>query len=83
MKLKLSYRPFRVLMADRNVTRKELSESVGINRNTIGRLYNDVEVSIDTVRLICEYLNCRIEDVVEFVIIPHIIDTRGITRDEA
>ena len=67
MALKLSYRPFRVRMAERNISRKEVEETVGINRNTVGRLYNDVPISLDTLRDVCEALNCRVEDVIEFV----------------
>ena len=67
MKLNISYRPFRVKMAERNLTRKDIESSTGINRNTISRLYNDVSVSLDTLVTVCEYLNCRVEDVVEFV----------------
>ena len=67
MALKLSYRPFRVRMAERNISRKEVEETVGINRNTVGRLYNDVPISLDTLRDVCEALDCRVEDVIEFV----------------
>ncbi|ETT40927.1 hypothetical protein C162_26755 [Paenibacillus sp. FSL R7-269] len=62
-----SYRPLRVRMAERNLSRKDLEAAVGINRNTVSRLYNDRSVSIDTLAVICEYLDCRVEDVVEFV----------------
>jgi len=67
MALKLSYRPFRVKMADLGISRKELEQATGINKNTISRLYNDIDVSVGTLRTVCEYLECRIEDVVEFV----------------
>jgi len=67
MYLKLSYRPFRVKMADLNISRKELEAATGINKNTIGRLYHDTDVSIDTLRKVCEFLECSVQDVVEFV----------------
>ncbi|MEK5178468.1 helix-turn-helix transcriptional regulator [Paenibacillus sp. FSL R5-0928] len=54
-------------MAERNLSRKEVEEATGINRNTMSRLYNDKAVSIETLAVICDYLGCRIEDVVEFV----------------
>lgn len=67
MSLKISYRPFRVRMAERNLSRKDIEDAIGLNRNTLSRLYNDVSVSLETLVAICEYFNCRIEDVVEFV----------------
>ena len=67
MSLVQSYKPFRIRMAERNLSRKEVEEATGINRNTMSRLYNDKAVSIETLAVICDYLNCRIEDVVEFV----------------
>lgn len=67
MTLHISYKPFRVRMAERNLSRKDLEDAIGLNRNTLSRLYNDVSVSLETLAQICEYLNCRIEDVVEFV----------------
>ncbi|GGF87997.1 helix-turn-helix domain-containing protein [Paenibacillus abyssi] len=67
MSLIPSYRPFRVRMAERNLDRQDLEENTGLNRNTIGRLYNDKSVSIDTLAVVCHFLDCRIEDVVEFV----------------
>jgi putative transcriptional regulator len=67
MHLKLSYRPFRVKMAELNLSRKELEIATGINKNTIGRLYNDIDVSIDTLRKVCEFLECSVQNVVEFV----------------
>ncbi|OMD02547.1 helix-turn-helix domain-containing protein [Paenibacillus odorifer] len=67
MSLVQSYKPFRIRMAERNLSRKEVEEATGINRNTMSRLYNDKAVSIETLAVICDYLGCRIEDVVEFV----------------
>ncbi|QOT13681.1 helix-turn-helix transcriptional regulator (plasmid) [Paenibacillus sp. JNUCC32] len=38
-----------------------------VSRSTVSVLNMDRFVSLETLALICEYLNCRIEDVVEFV----------------
>ena len=54
-------------MAERDLSRKDIEDGTGINRNTISRLYNDVSVSLETLVLVCEYLDCRIQDVVDFV----------------
>lgn len=67
MNLRVSYRPFRVKMADLGFSRKELESAAHINKNTVSKLYNDIDVSIDTVRKVCQFLDCDIQDVVEFV----------------
>lgn len=67
MELILSYLPFRKLALERDLSRKEIEAATGINKNTIGRLYNDIDVSINTIKTICEFFECDISDIVEFI----------------
>lgn len=67
MALRPSYNKLRHLLVDRRENMADLRRATGLGRNTTASLNADKSVSLDTLALICEYLNCRIEDVVEFV----------------
>lgn len=67
MKLVPSYKPLRRLLVERDMTAADLRKATGISRNTFTSINADKFVSLETLAVICEYLNCRIEDVVEFV----------------
>lgn len=84
MKLRPSYNRLRHILVDRKMNMADLRRATGLGRNTTASLNSDKSVSLDTLAVICEYLECRIEDVVEFVevsetyldILPHIIDDK-------
>ncbi|GAA0840656.1 helix-turn-helix domain-containing protein [Bifidobacterium pullorum subsp. gallinarum] len=67
MPLVPSYKPLRKLLVERDMKVAELYKNGVISRSTASVLNMDRFVSLETLALICEYLNCRIEDVVEFV----------------
>ncbi|WP_430623476.1 helix-turn-helix domain-containing protein [Paenibacillus sp. JNUCC32] len=62
-----SYKPLRKLVVDRDMKMSDLYKNDVVSRSTVSVLNMDRFVSLETLALICEYLNCRIEDVVEFV----------------
>ena len=45
----------------------ELRDLVGMSNNTLARLGKNEGVSMDVLERICVALDCRIEDIVEFV----------------
>jgi putative transcriptional regulator len=53
----------------RRITVMELSEATGINRMTISKLINHhgVNVQTDILDKLCQYFDCRIEELVEYV----------------
>lgn len=67
MPLHPSYKPLRHLLIERNMTLADLRKSTPISRNTFTSINQDRFVSLETIAHICEFLDCRIEDVVEFV----------------
>lgn len=67
MKLRPSYNRLRHILVDRKMNMADLRRATGLGRNTTASLNADKSVSLDTLAVICEYLDCRIEDVVEFV----------------
>ncbi|WP_445324092.1 helix-turn-helix domain-containing protein [Paenibacillus sp. FSL M7-1455] len=67
MPLRPSYKPLRHLLIERNMTLADLRKSTPVSRNTFTSINHDRFVSLETIAHICEALNCRIENVVEFV----------------
>ena len=44
----------------------ELRKAVELTPNKLTKLYKEEPVSVETLLRICEYLNCDIDDIVEF-----------------
>ena len=62
-----SYAPLWKLLIDRNMKKTDLFEVAGIYSKTLAKLGKNETVSMDALEKICIALNCRIEDIVEFV----------------
>ena len=63
----ISYAPLWKTMAEKNVTAYTLRVKHGLYRETIQRLRKNKPVSTPTLDKLCSILNCRIEDIVEYV----------------
>ena len=62
-----SYKPMEITLIKRDKTRNHLRNELGISPSTLAKMTNGDYVALDVIGLICEYLNCRIEEVVEFI----------------
>lgn len=65
----ISYRPFRVLVADKNIETTALAQELGISAGTMSKLNakkdeNDA-VSLKTIDKLCKYFGVSIEQIVE------------------
>jgi len=67
MRIKPSYKPLEITLIKRDKLRKHLREEAGISGTTLAKMSNGGFVSLEVIARICDYLDCRIEDVVEFV----------------
>jgi putative transcriptional regulator len=67
MKLKPSYKPMEITLIKRDKTRKDLREDLGISPSTLAKMTNGKYVALEVIQKICEYLECKIDEVVEFV----------------
>ena len=56
-----------VTMEKKNVTTYQLREHCGIDSKTVRRLKANENMETKTLNKLCAYLNCRLEDVAEFV----------------
>lgn len=62
-----SYKPLMHTLLEKNISRSELREAIGIGTGTLAKLGRDEYVSMGVLDAICSYLGCPIEDVVRFI----------------
>ena len=57
------------MLIDQDMKKRDLEKAAGISHYTINKLNHgdNVTVSMEILLKVCESLNCRIEDIVEFV----------------
>ncbi|PMC34567.1 XRE family transcriptional regulator [Bacillus sp. UMB0899] len=55
------------LLIDKKMSNAELSSKAGISANIITRLKKDKYISLDSVEKICNVLDCKVDDILEFV----------------
>lgn len=65
--MSISYKPLWHLLLEKDMKKLELRDLVGMSNNTLARLGKNEGVSMDVLERICVALDCRIEDIVEFV----------------
>lgn len=65
--MSISYKPLWRLMVEKDMKKLQLRDITGMSNNTLARLGKNEAVSMDVLERICIALDCRIEDVVEFV----------------
>ena len=56
------------------MTKTQLREAVGFSSATLAKMTKGEYVSLETVDNICQYLDCRVEEVIEILPTPIIID---------
>ena len=61
-----SYNRLWKLLIDRGMTRTEMRHAVGISTCTLTRLSKGEDVTTTILKRICDTLNCRLEDIVEY-----------------
>ena len=61
----ISYDPLWKTLFDKKLSKVELTRIAGISKSTLVQLNHNESVTLDTIRRICEALDCEISDVVE------------------
>lgn len=62
-----SYKPLLKLLIERDMTKTQLREATGMSMNTLAKISKNEYISMSTLDSICNYLHCKIEDVIEFM----------------
>ena len=60
-----SYKPLLKLLVDKNMTKTQLREQLGISMTTLAKISKNEYISMKVLDDICSLLNCKIEDIVE------------------
>mgnify|MGYP002626703879 CR=1 FL=1 len=62
-----SYKKLWKLLIDRDMMKKDLESQAGISHYTMNKLARGENVTTDILGRICKALDCRIDDIMEFV----------------
>ena len=63
----ISYKPFYETLFRKGVTEYNLIYKQGIDSNTIHRIKHGKPMTTTTLNTLCEILDCRVEDILEYV----------------
>ena len=62
----ISYKPLRKLLIDKDLSCGQLKDILQISSATMANLNSDKIVSLAVIDKICKYLNCNIQDVMQY-----------------
>ena len=65
--LSVSYNKLWKLLIDKKMSKADLRRAAEISPNTMTKLRRDEEVSMSVLKRICEYLECNIGDICDFI----------------
>lgn len=63
----VTYKKLFHLLIDRGVQPSERTELAGFSANILTRLRREQYVSLESIERICRALNCKVDDILEFV----------------
>lgn len=63
----VTYKKLFHLLIDRGIQTSELTEMAGFSANILTRLRRDQYVSLDSIEKICLALNCKVDDILDFI----------------
>ena len=63
----ITYKKLFHLLIDREMTPAQLQKEAGYSANISTRLRRDHYVSLESMEKICRVLNCKVDDIIEFV----------------
>ena len=63
----ITYKKLFHLLIDREMTPAELQKEAGYSANISTRLRRDHYVSLESMEKICRVLNCKVDDIIEFI----------------
>ena len=63
----VQYNKLQHLLIDRKMTLRELSDAAGFSLNIPTRIRRDAYISLESVEKICNVLNCKVDDILDFI----------------
>lgn len=74
----ISYKRLFKMLIDRDMKKKDFGELVGISSNTVSKLANNENVTMEIIEKICVNMKCTVDEIVE--IIPDTRPDHGIAE---
>lgn len=65
--MRISYRPLWVMLAQREMSKKDLRELSGISTASLAKLGKGENITTDVLLKICQALNCNINEIIETI----------------
>ena len=66
-KMAVSYNKLWKMMIDKHISKTELTHLAGISTNAMAKLGRDEDVRVKVLEKLCTSLDCKLDDIVEFV----------------
>ena len=63
----VSYRKLWHLLLDKNMSKSALEKAAGISHYSMTKMGKDEDVTTEVLSKICDALECRVEDIVDFI----------------
>lgn len=63
----VTYKRLFHLLIDRKIHPSELTDMAGFSANILTRMRRDQYVSLDSIEKICLALNCKVDEILEFI----------------
>lgn len=63
----VSYNKLWKMLIDKNISKTELTHLSGITTNAMAKLGRNEDVRVKTLERLCTSLDCKLDDIVEFV----------------
>ena len=67
----VSYKKLFHVMIEKGITNAQLQKQAGFSANIITRLKRDDYISLETIESICKVINCKVDDILDFVPAHH------------
>lgn len=63
----VSYKKLFKMLIDRDMKKKDFGELAGISSNTVSKLANNENVTMEVIEKICVNMGCTVDDILEFI----------------
>lgn len=63
----VSYKKLFKMLIDRDMKKKDFRELTGISSNTVSKLANNENVTMEVIEKICVNMECMVDDILEFI----------------
>lgn len=75
----VSYKKLFKLLIDRDMKKKDFRELTGLSGNTVSKLANNENVTMEVIDRICTKMGCGVDDILE--IIPDVCTNNGTSNE--